>query len=185
MHIKRLHIRTLLIITICGVVVTSGAAFAQKESLSTDTVGGLSIKAVFKHRGGVEEINSFKTFTQTAGYRLDRNEIPSFTMTGGVSDDKPMLYYITDNLWESHMTNNDYKDFDVDVYIQKGSKVLRHLTYTDCNVVGYSVTTLFDGDETYSGKTQFVIADSFNFECRGYKPYSPIYEQLFKPKSPY
>jgi hypothetical protein len=106
-------------------------------------------------------------------------------MTGGVSDDKPMLYYITDNLWKSHMTNNDYKDFGVDVYIQKGSKVLRHLTYTDCNVVGYSVTTLFDGDETYSGKTQFVIADSFNFECRGYKPYSPIYEQLFKLKSPY
>jgi hypothetical protein len=185
MNLNRLYLKTLLIITICTVIMTSGTAFAQKASLPTDTVGGLSIKTVFKHRGGVEEVNSFKTFVQTSGYRLDRNEVPSFTMTGGVSDDKPLLYYITDNLWESHMTNDDYKDFDVYVYLQRGSKVLRQLTYSDCNVVGYSVTTLFDGDETYSGKTQFVIADSFDFECRGYKPYSPVYESMFKPKSPY
>ncbi|HXG73513.1 MAG TPA: hypothetical protein VNK44_01655 [Candidatus Nitrosotenuis sp.] len=166
-------------------LVSYGAANAQTEPLSTDTVGGLSIKTVFKHKGGTEEVNSFKTFTQKSGYRIDKNELPSFTLTGGVSDDKPMLYYVTDRLWESHMGNNDYKDFDVDVYIKKGSKVLRHLSYTDCNVAGYSITTLFDGDETYSGKTQFVIADSFDFDCRGYKPYSPLYESLFKPKSPY
>lgn len=166
-------------------LVSYGAVYAQTESLSTDTVGGLSIKTVFKHKGGTEEVNSFKTFIQKSGYRIDKNELPSFTLTGGVSDDKPMLYYITDHLWESHMSNNDYKDFDVDVYIKKGSKVLRHLIYTDCNVSGYSITTLFDGDETYSGKTQFVIADSFDFDCRGYKPYSPLYEVLFKPKSPY
>ncbi|MEW6043589.1 MAG: hypothetical protein AB1608_04955 [Thermoproteota archaeon] len=166
-------------------MISCGMAYAQNEPLSTDTVGGLSIKAVFKHKGGVEEVNSFKTFVQKSGYRIDKNELPSFTLTGGVSDDKPMLYYITDQLWKSHMINNDYKDFDVYVYIKKGSKVLRHLTYSDCNVAGYSITTLFDGDETYSGKTQFVIADSFDFECRGYKPYSPLYETLFKPKSPY
>lgn len=174
-----------LIATISITLVSFGTVFAQSQSLPVDTVGGLSIKTVFKYKSGTEEVNSFKTFVQKSGYRIDKNELPSFSLTGGVSDDKPMLYYITDNLWKFQMGNNDYKDFDVYVYIKKGDKVLRHLTYTDCNVSGYSITTLFDGDETYSGKTQFVIADSFDFDCRGYKPYSPLYETLFQPKSPY
>jgi hypothetical protein len=178
------HAKIALVLAIC-IVMTSSTVFAQKEALPTDTVGGLSIKAVFKYKGGVEEINSFKTFVQNSGYRLDKNEIPSFTVTGGVSDDKPMLYYITDNLWESQMVNSDYRNFDAYIYLQKGNKVLRHLTYTDCNVSNYVITTLFDGDETYSGKTQFVIADSFTIDCSGYKPHSPVYDQMLKPKPPY
>ncbi len=48
------------------------------------------------------------------------------------------------------------------------------MQYSSCDIDDYSVTTLFDGDETYSGKTKFVIADAYTFECNGYAPHCPL-----------
>ncbi|MEM2160875.1 MAG: hypothetical protein QXN55_07980, partial [Candidatus Nitrosotenuis sp.] len=52
--------------------------------------------------------------------------------------------------------------------ITHGIKTLRKLAYTDCRITNYYVTTLHDNDETFSGKTKFVYADVFAFECGGY-----------------
>lgn len=163
-------------------VFSAPIVFAESDSLATDTVGGLKIKAIFHHKSGIEEVNSFKIFTQSSGYRIDQRQTPTFSLVGGVSDDKPVLYYITDSLWNSGMKNDDYKDFDVEIFVKKGGKTLRHLKYADCMVTNYLISTLYDGEETFSGKTQFVIADSFDFECRGYAPYSPLYEKTNQKK---
>ena len=41
-------------------------------------------------------------------------------------------------------------------------------------ISNYAFTTLHDYDETFSGLTQFVYADVFEFECEGYHPSSPL-----------
>ncbi len=72
-------------------------------------------------------------------------------------------------------TDTDYSEFDVDVYLfKRGDEVaFRHFMYQDCRITDYSVATLHDGDETFSGKTKFVLADAFSFECKGFHPHSP------------
>ena len=46
--------------------------------------------------------------------------------------------------------------------------------YLSCDVVDYTVATLHDGDETFSGLTKFVLADAFTFQCSGYHPHCPM-----------
>ena len=97
---------------------------------------------------------------------------------GGVGGDKQKLYTATDMFYAQGFmaTNTDYKDFDVDVYLfHRGDDVaFRHFMYQSCDVVNYSVATLHDGDETFSGMTKFVLADSFTFECTGFHPHCPV-----------
>ena len=51
--------------------------------------------------------------------------------------------------------------------------IFRTFAYEDCMISNYVFTTLHDYDETFSGVTQFVYADVFEFECEGYHPSSP------------
>ena len=80
------------------------------------------------------------------------------------------------NDFQGSGSSSDYRDFDVDVYLfQRGDDVaFRHFMYLSCDVVDYSVATLHDGDETFSGITKFVLADAFTFQCAGYQPHCPI-----------
>lgn len=140
-----------------------------------DSIGNLKIKAVFHFNKGVEEVNSFKVFNQMSGFQS--TEPIKLTLWGGVGPDKPLLYYATDMTYQRrNMPNPDFGEFDMDVYIQKDDIVFRELSYSDCKVSDYSVSTLHDNDETFSGKTKFVYADVFEFECKGYMPSSPTYE---------
>lgn len=163
------------------VFVPQNVALTQAESipLSPDTVGGLSIIAEFKFSQGNEVVKSFKIFNQEEGYKMSRlpRETPVFQLIGGVGDDKPMLYYVTDATLSQMGAVRDYTQFDVIVYLHKGDKLLRQLNYSDCMVNDYKITTLHDGDETFSGKTQFVIADTFEFKCGGYVLKSPVYNK--------
>jgi hypothetical protein len=176
---------SLTVLAICSisllVFVPQNITLTQAESIpiSTDTVGGLSIIAEFKFSQGDEVVKSFKIFNQQEGYKMSRppRETPVFQLIGGVSDDKPMLYYVTDSTLSQMSAVKDYTQFDVNVYLHKGDKLLRELSYTDCLVNDYKITTLFDGDETFSGKTQFVIADTFEFKCGGYALKSPVYQK--------
>jgi hypothetical protein len=149
-----------------ALVVVFATTNAYAES---DSVGDLHIKTVFKFPKGVEEVNSFKVFTQDSGYKW--SETPSFQLWGAVGTDKDLLYENAEISYErrgmAHDSDND--EFDVDVSVTYGIKTLRQMEYTDCRVTNYYVTTLHDGDETFSGKTKFVYADVFAFECGGYK----------------
>jgi hypothetical protein len=154
---------------------------AANVPLATDTVGGLSIAAEFKFKEGTEVVNSFKVFNQLAGYEVIQStnrvrDPPSFQLIGGVGDDKPMLYRVTDMAYDM-FSLPEYNEFDVKIYLDKGSKVLRQLDYTGCKISDYKITTLYDGDETFSGKTQFVLGDVYEFQCRGYDVKSPVYQK--------
>lgn len=146
-----------------------------------DTIGDTKIRAVF-HFGllGDEVIDSFRVFEQTSGYQRASEGI-SFNLIGGVGSDKPKLYTTTDKAFELQLLGraaglSDYFDFDVDVYLfKRGDQVaFRHLQYSSCDIDDYSVMTLFDKEETFSGKTEFVIADIHSFTCNGYAPHCPI-----------
>ncbi|MBI5697240.1 MAG: hypothetical protein HZC29_01800 [Thaumarchaeota archaeon] len=135
----------------------------------SDSVGDLKIKTTFKFAEGNEEINSFKVFTQNSGYKW--NETPSFQLWGGVGADKEILYETAEMTYERRGSghDSDYEEFDVDISVMHNTTTLRKLAYTDCRISDYYVTTLHDNDETFSGKTKFVYADVFAFECGGYK----------------
>ncbi len=141
-----------------------------------DTIGDVKIKAIFHfNKDGHEEIDSFRILNQLGGY--DRSETISFQLLGGVGSDKPKLYNVIDNFYAQGSTaaSSDYKDFDVDVYLYKRGEdvAFRHFMYLGCDPTNYTITTLHDGDETFSGKTKFVLADTFTFTCTGFHPHCP------------
>lgn len=135
----------------------------------SDSVGDLSVKTTFKFLQGEETVNSFKVFTQNAGYKW--HQTPAFQLWGAVGDDKELLYKAAEMTYDRRGSphDSDYDQFDVDVSVSHGAKVLRTLAYTDCHITDYFITTLHDNDETFSGKTKFVYADVFAFECGGYE----------------
>lgn len=142
-----------------------------------DTVGDVKIKAIFHfNKDGIEEIDSFRIINQLGGYKT--GDTIQFQLLGGVGADKPKLYTVVDNYYAQGKTtaNTDYQDFDVDVYLYKrGDDVaFRHFMYQTCDVTDYTITTLHDGDETFSGKTKFVLADTFTFTCTGFHPHCPV-----------
>ena len=142
-----------------------------------DTIGDIKIRAIFHfNKEGMEVVDSFRILNQLGGFGL--GEPIQFQLLGGVGSDKPKLYTATDKTYELgfQTASTDYRDFDVDVYLyHRGDEVaFRHFMYLDCDVAGYSVATLHDGDETFSGKTKFVIADAFTFSCLGFHPHCPV-----------
>ncbi|MGQ0606053.1 MAG: hypothetical protein ACT4OD_03740 [Candidatus Nitrosotenuis sp.] len=155
--------------SILAVVVIVTIFATTNAYAESDSVGDLSIKTTFKFSEGNEEINSFKVFTQNSGYKW--GETPSFQLWGGVGTDKEILYETAEMSYERRgmVHDSDYDEFDVDISVTHDAKTLRKLAYTDCHITNYYVTTLHDNDETFSGKTKFVYADVFAFECSGYK----------------
>jgi hypothetical protein len=142
-----------------------------------DTIGDVKIRAIFNfNRDGKEVVDSFRIINQLGGYNMP--ETIQFQLLGGVGGDKSKLYTATDMSYAQGQTtaSNDFRDFDVDVYLfQRGDDVaFRHFMYLSCDVVDYSVATLHDGDETFSGLTKFVLADAFTFQCSGYLPHCPV-----------
>ena len=142
-----------------------------------DTIGDVKIRAIFNfNKDGEEVVDSFRIINQLGGYNMP--ETIEFQLLGGVGGDKPKLYTVTDISYAQGQSSasNDYRDFDVDVYLfQRGDDVaFRHFMYLSCDVVDYSVATLHDGDETFSGLTKFVLADAFTFQCGGYLPHCPM-----------
>jgi hypothetical protein len=140
-----------------------------------DTIGDVKIRAIFHfNKDGEEIVDSFRIINQLGGYL--KTDTVQFQLLGGVGGDKPKLYTVTDKSYAlGSATSSDYRDFDVDVYLfKRGDDVaFRHFMYLSCDVVDYSVATLHDGDETFSGLTKFVLADAFTFQCSGYHPHCP------------
>ncbi len=142
-----------------------------------DTIGDVKIRAIFQfEKHGYETVDSFRIINQLGGYQ--KAETIQFQLLGGVGGDKQKLYTATDKFYELGMSTavGGYNDFDVDVYLfQRGDDVaFRHFMYLSCDIIDYSVATLHDGDETFSGITKFVLADAFTFQCGGYHPHCPI-----------
>lgn len=149
--------------------------------LRNDTVNELGIRTAFHFSAGDEFIDTFKLFdTKKTGF--DRNRgIANFVLQGVVSGNHPLLYEAVDKAYyigTSENANHDFKIFDVDVVFSRGTQPYRVFSYDDCKVKNYNIVTLFDKEETYSGKTKFVYLDQFEFECRGAILGNPTYDLM-------
>ena len=155
---------------------------ANPPGLAEDSVGGISVRAEFDFHDGFEQVDSFKIFNQLGGYGAASEalitEAITFNLIGAPGADKKILYHVTDETYRTrgNPALKSLTQFDVLVTIFQGEEVLRHFFYNDCRINNYGFTTLYDDEETFSGKTKFVYADVFTFECRGFTPHSPMYE---------
>ena len=146
-------------------------AFAEDSAVESDSVGDIHIRAHFKMSNIEFENNSFKIFNQVSGYNQlggDKYEKAVFTTAGAPGMENMWLYHAADVQHRGYQKSVDpAKDFKVTIEMYQGDVVFRSFAYNDCVVSDYKVITLHDGEETFSGKTKFVYADTFEFTCAG------------------
>ena len=152
-----------------------------EPTYTEDTIGDMKIRVKFNFNLlGDETVDSFRIFEQVTGF--EQNEPNVFQLLGGTGPDKVKLYMNTDITHQRQFIDpgKSVTDFTIDVYLYKNGEDIayRHLAYSSCLVKDYAITTLHDGDETFSGKTKFVIADAFTFHCGSYHPHCPLCMQL-------
>jgi hypothetical protein len=145
----------------------SGHKFAEDTKILT----------TFHFRGGDEQI-PFEVFNQDKGWH--NNEPVKFTLLKVVGH-TPLLHEAASHAskWSNVPAGFDHmwKDFDVDVYIVKGTEVVQTFVYDDCNVSYYNVYTEFDKEEAWMDKGIAVI-DKYQFQCKGYKADDPNYAAM-------
>ena len=177
---------------VLGAIVSAGlcqAAFAesdldglQADEIATDLEVSLEDKYIFS-----DGITTSLTFTFTDG--VETIHFPVFTMTSdvvansantfeveGIVGNHPHLHKALDEAFKYRVANPssgnsfefDYKFFDVDVNFHKNQETFKTLSYHDCRVSDYDVTTLNDDYESYIYSfSGFVIVDQIEFECSG------------------
>ena len=131
--------------------------------------------ATFDFNGARETIN-FPIFTQSNVLSRDS---PTFSLEGIVGD-FPLLYKRVDDAAKINQiqgTARGLELFDVDVSLMYDGFAVRGFSYDDCRVTDYVVKTLTNKEETYF--KGHALANTFDFECQGYKPYDPIYNAMF------
>jgi len=146
---------------------------------TTSAINNLQIQTVFHFQGfGDLSLDTFSVFQQLSGFK--KGEAVSFKLFGLAGIDKIGLYELSDRLSQDRIgsINDPLNEIDIDVRIIQNDQVLHEFKYKGCKLVDYKVTTLFDADETFSGKTKFAIVDGFEILCRGYDPTTPLFEKL-------
>lgn len=159
------------------------AVSAEVINPSPDSVGDIHVRGIFHINGNPYVIDNFKVFDQKVGFNgpeNNRTEKPIVELWGAPDYTHMMLYEVADVTHfkgQSVHTATDI-EFDVLFEIYQGDMVFRTFEYHDCMITNYIFTTLHDGEETFSGKTQFVYADVFQLECGGYFPGTPLRAEL-------
>jgi len=117
-------------------------------------------------------------YDQTSGFK--KGDPVVFRLVGLSGIDKIGLYQLADKSAQQRFGSqiDPINQFDVTVAIVHNEEVLHQFKYNECKIEDYRVDTLFDADETFSGKTKFAIIDQFEFECKGYDPETPLFEKI-------
>ena len=117
------------------------------------------------------ETTSDDAFTKKSVY-------PTFELRGIVGD-YPMLYKsVDDNKQIRGVAGTQLKTlYDVDVQIMMGDDLIRGFDYSNCRTIDYTVKTDTNSEESYV-KNKFALVNIFDFECQGYLPYNPMYENM-------
>ena len=159
------------LLTLSAIMITSfgisNMAFAEEY----DFVAGIHNEVTFHFRDGVETVN-FPVFSTTAD--IVENVGTSF-MVEGVVGDNPLLHKALDEAYVYRMTtltgqnfDYNYRYFDVDVNVVQNGNVLKSLTYNNCSITSYGLSTLTDDYESYlASNTGFAIVNEVEFGCGG------------------
>jgi hypothetical protein len=121
------------------------------------------------HDNTVETIN-FPIFRQPNF--LSQSETV-FQLEGMVGN-YPLLYKQVDDAAKiNQMTGQTqaHNLFDVDVNLQYDNEIVRGFSYYDCRVTNYQINTEQQNEEGFW--VGFAQENTFEFECRGYKPIIP------------
>lgn len=132
----------------------------------------------FEFDGGVEKIE-FTGFELNSGFEeSDDNVVPNFSVAG-VVDYYPLLYKAIDNARKvSGLSTAFNTDFEALVEFSNGEKTLRALDFRDCRVSGAIVSTEFDKEEGFTGKSGFALVNEIEFQCAGLTPLNESYSKL-------
>ena len=148
---------------------------------------GLRAVTVFSYPNGNETVE-FSMFSQdevisttesTSDDAFTKKSVyPTFELRGIVGD-YPMLYKsVDDNKQIRGVAGTQLKTlYDVDVQIMMGDNLIRGFDYSNCRTIDYTVKTDTNKEESYV-KNKFALENIFNFECQGYLPYNPMYENM-------
>ncbi len=167
-------IATLAVASIFGFQISPITA-EEDEDKGYKFAENVAVTGVFKFREGTEVV-PFEVFTQTSGW--GRAETYSFE-TQKIVGETPLLHKHADfsqTYRASQVQKTSDNEFDVEIIVSNAGDYKRVFSYNDCYVDAYFVNTLFDKEEGWMGKG-FVVSDNYEFNCRGYVPQNPVYEE--------
>jgi hypothetical protein len=139
---------------------------------------GIHAIAEFRFHDNTIETTDFPIFKQ---HQVLSKSEPTFQLTGMIGD-YPLLYHqvdITEKI--NHNIGGLVQAlnlFDVDVNLQNDEGIVRGFTYSDCRIIDYSVATQKGNEEGFF--FWFALDNTFEFECQGYKPHNPVYDEMFE-----
>jgi hypothetical protein len=143
-------------------------------------MGGMTqvFTTITMNNGAQEKIN-FPVFKQTSTVDTNRQRLnPSFQLQGVVGD-YPVLYKVVDQIRTRGPAGTDFQGlFSVDVEIIHNEKLVKKYQYKQCRVTSYDADTSFNNEEGYVGSNGFALLGIYNFECTGYHPSNPSYEEM-------
>ncbi len=184
---RRLSLLTSIVMFSVVMITSQGmlnTAYSEeiKAPIVSDSVGDIHVRAIFDMSDHTFVVDNFKVFDQKAGFNgfdHSTNTKPIIELWGAPDISHMGLYVASDLIHTVGMRaiSGTSPEFDAYIEIYQGETVLRAFDYNDCMVSNYIFTTLHDGDETFSGKTQFVYADVFELECLGYMPVNPLFDE--------
>ena len=178
---KKFILASLLTVSLVTLFGVTQQQISAEETDEKQYVRGndVTIRTEFTFRDTVEKSDGFQIFKQVSGF--DRtSDSTVFNLAGAVNYDRMYLYEAADMTFQRGVTNiqHDYGQFDVDIYLQKDGTIFRHFEYSDCNIVDYTVDTMFDKEEGWTTSKGFTTIDEFEFECNGYMPHNPLFESI-------
>ena len=169
-------IATLAVASIFGFQVSSITA-EEDEDKGYTFAEDVSVTGVFKFREGTE-VAQFEVFAQNSGW--ERAEPFTFELQKIVGN-TPMLHKHADfsqTYRSSTVQKVSDNEFNVDIILSDGGDLKRVFSYDKCYVDSYFVDTLHDKEEGWNSSKGFAYIDVFEFQCRGYVPNNPQYEEM-------
>jgi len=123
-----------------------------------------------------QEVVDFPLYTQ---HDVLARSSPTLTLEGLVAN-TPLLYSVIDEnlkMQSQSGTNPVLELFQIDVELMVGDKTVRVFNYADCRVTDYVVESDRDKEDGYF--KGFALANIIDFECTGYHPNNPTYDEMF------
>ena len=135
--------------------------------------------ATFSFEGGVEKIE-FPVFELISGYEESSSSVITAEFyLEGILNDYPLLYDAIDNSRQVSGIGSSFNtDFDTVVEFTNGESVLRGFDFRDCRVKDAQITTQFDKEEGFTGKSGFAVVHQLKFACSGFDPINMYYDGL-------
>ncbi len=128
---------------------------------------------------GVQEKINFPVFKQTSTVDTTRQRLNTSFQLQGVVSDYPVLYNVVDQIRTRGSAGTDFQGlFSVVVEIVHDEKLVKKYQYKQCRVTSYDVYTSFNNEEGYVGSNGFALVGTYNFECTGYHPSNPSFEEM-------